>query len=283
MPDLISRSDLLHAGNLAQFYLRHYAKGIYPVLRCDPARWSMPVNRLFIPLRNPNKEANFIRDRHRRYALKENALYFIPAYLEGEFRLDRELYFLSIQDNLEVFPGVELFSGCSRMLEIPDVPALPELLRLFDTPPEERELAALKFGSLIFSMQTALIDRYPPEEFRRPLALREYRALTDFLDGRGSARCRVSELAAMRNESRESFSRNFRKRTGITPKQLIDHFLMRKAFDLLVSGCSVKETAFQLEFSNEFVFSRFFRRQMGESPKRWSRRNGLFPENPAGN
>ena len=64
---------------------------------------------------------------------------------------------------------------------------------------------------------------------------------------------------------------------------MIDHFLMRKAFDLLVSGCSVKETAFQLEFSNEFVFSRFFRRQMGESPKRWSRRNGLFPENPAGN
>jgi len=271
MPDLITRSDIFHAANLIRFHLRHYAKGVYPVLRCDPARWSMPVNRLFIPLRNPNKEANFIRDRHRRYALKENALYFIPAYLEAEFRLDRELYFLSIQDNLELFPGVEFFSGCSRMLELPDVPELPELLRLFDSPPEELEFAALKFGSLVFAMQTALIDRYPPEEFRRPLALREYRELTGYLDDRGSARCRVSDLAARRNESREGFSR-----TGITPKQLIDHFLMRKAFDLLVSGCSVKETAFRLEFSSEFVFSRFFRRQAGESPKRWCSRNGRF-------
>lgn len=281
MPDLITRNDLLHAGNLARFYLRHYAKGIFPVLRCDPARLSMPVNRLFIPLRNPNGEANFIRDRHRRYALKTNTLYFIPAFLDAEFRLDRELYFLSIQDNLEVFPGVELFSGCTRMLELPDPPELPELLRLFDTPPEERELAALKFGSLVFAMQTALIDRFPAEEFQRPLALREYRKLTNYLDDHGNARCRVSELAALLNESREGFTRRFHRQTGITPKQLIDRFLVRKAFDLLASGCSVKETAFRLEFSNEFVFSRFFRRQMGESPKRWCLRNGLFPENPA--
>lgn len=277
MPDLISRNDILHAGNLARLYLRHYAKGVYPVAALDRERWSMPVNRLFIPLRNPNGEANFIRDSHRTCALKANTLYFIPAGWKAEFRLDRELYFLSIQNNLEVFPGVELFSGCGRMLEIPDPPELPELLRLFASPPEELELAALKAACRIYALQTALIDHFPPEEFRGALALREYRELTGFLEEHGNARRRVSELAARMNESREAFSRNFRKHTGITPKQLLDRFLIRKAFELLNSGCSVKETAFRLEFSNEFVFSRFFKQQMGQSPRLWQRNNGLFP------
>ena len=239
MPDLISRSDILHSANLARFRLRHYARGIFPVAALDRERWSMPVNRLFFPLRNPGGEANFIRDSHRTFALKANALYFIPAGWKAEFRLDRELYFLSVQNNLEVYPGVELFSGCSRMLEIPDAPELPELLRLFDAPPEQRELTALKVAGLVFALQTALIDRFPPEEVREPLVLREYRALTGFLEQHGSARSKVTELATLAGESREAFSRKFRKRTGLTPKQLIDRFLIRKSFELLNSGCSV--------------------------------------------
>ena len=162
-----------------------------------------------------------------------------------------------------------------------ETPELPELLRLFDAPPEQRELTALKVAGLVFALQTALIDRFPPEEFREPLVLREYRALTGFLEQHGSARSKVTELATLAGESREAFSRKFRKRTGLTPKQLIDRFLIRKSFELLNSGCSVKETAFRLEFSNEFVFSRFFKQQMGQSPNQWRRSNGLFPENPA--
>ena len=50
----------------------------------------------------------------------------------GVFSVSDQLFFLSIQASLEIFPGVELFSGCPRMQEIPAPPEFDVLLKLFD-------------------------------------------------------------------------------------------------------------------------------------------------------
>ena len=118
--DTRGRSDLISIFNGSLFTLRHYARGYYPI---HPSGLSpMPVNRMFFPLKNPNGPDNSISDSFREYELIPGKMYFVPAFLPACFKLDTQLFFLSIQATLEIFPGVELFSGCPHMLELPAPP-----------------------------------------------------------------------------------------------------------------------------------------------------------------
>lgn len=268
-----SRKDLMSIYNSAHFVLRHYARGYYPVFRRE--KISMPVNRLFFPLKNPGGPENFIEDSFQRCPLVPGNLYFIPGFLPVRIRLDDKLYFLSVQTSLEIFPGVEIFSGCPRSLVIPCLKKRNELLRIFDSDPAAAYPNALKAGGLIFSIMTSLLDCYRPEDFWKPLALRRYADLTDHLQRQGNAQTSVQELADLKHETRESFTRKFTVCTGITPKQLIDRFVMSRSLSLLNQGCRIKETAEILHFRDEFSFSRYFKRNMGESPRKWLNRQRL--------
>lgn len=78
---------------------------------------------------------------------------------------------------------------------------------------------------------------------------------------------RVAELAKIARMPRETFTRRFTADTGITPKRFLDRQLLRRASELLRRPhTTAREVAAELEFSSEFVFSRFFRKQSGLSP-----------------
>ena len=269
------RSDLISIFNSSRFILRHYAEGYFPVARKEMT--SMSVNRMFIPLENPNGPENFIADSFRQYALRPGKMYFVPAFLPARFQLDDQLLFLSVQANLEIFPGVELFSGCPRMQEIPAPPEVGPLLEIFDSK-ESQELYhnAVRAGSLIFSMLVRMLDCYDLQDFWKPLALRKYADLTDYLNRNGTALTSVSDLAAEKKLSRENFTRRFTADTGITPKQLIDRFVIGRCLTLIEQGCSFKEIAARMKFRDEFSFSRYFKRNQGVSPRNWRNRESVF-------
>lgn len=270
MTALRNRTDLIQMVNSARFYLRHYARGLYPLFQKQEQ--GIPVNRIFFPLCNPGGQACHIRDHKRILPLTPGCMYFIPAFYPVAVNLDERLSFFSIQSNLEILPGTELFSGCSRMLELPLPSEYPALLELFDSAPAAQPFSALKCASLAFSLLVSLIEHYPDEDFRNVLSLRQYSGLTEYLREHGSAETRVSDLANLSKESREGFTRRFRSRTGMTPKQMIDRFLVGKIIDQLASDASLKEIAYRLKFSTEFVFSRYVRRHLGESPSSWRER-----------
>lgn len=265
---LSSRSDLIAIVNNSHFLLRHYARGYYQVLN-SPLRY-MSVNRMFFPLQNPNGPENFISDSCRQYELRPGKMYFVPAFLPARFQLDTQLCFLSVQTSLEIFPGVELFSSCPRMLEIPAPAEFDLLLEIFASKdPEALYLDAVKAGSLAFSLLGKMLHYYAPEDFWKPLALRKYINLADYLERNGTALTTVTDLAKEKRESRENFTRHFTAYTGITPKQMIDRFVIGRCLTLIQQGFSCKEIAGRMKFRDEFAFSRYFKRNMGESPRAW--------------
>lgn len=264
------RYDLMTIFNNGHFSLRHFVRGYYPV--SQNRKTAMPVNRLFIPLANPNGERNYIAEEGKKHILRPGFLYYTPAFLPVEFSLDEDLYFLSIQNNFEIFPGVELFSGCPRMTVIANPPQVEGLLALLDSPRENRYLDSLRAGSLFLSLQALLLECYEEEDFTQILALKEYSLLMDYLKEKGNARSSVTDLANLYGESRENFTRHFSRRTNMTPKTLIDRFVIGKSLHLLSNGHTIKETANLLSFSNEFVFSRYFKRNMGEAPSHFLKR-----------
>ena len=64
----------------------------------------------------------------------------------------------------------------------------------------------------------------------------------------------------------------FRQYTGMSPHQYHLQLRLSKARQLLaVSGCSVKEAAAQIGYSDEYYFSRLFKLKTGVPPEAWKR------------
>lgn len=273
------RHDMYPLASNAQFYLRHFVRGNWTIPDMSPRYHPilrMPVNRMFFPLRNPNRENNYIVDSKRKYMMEERHLYFIPAEYPVNIQVDSELYFLSLHFNLELYPGVDLFAYCRDMLDIPEPSCLEPLLELIDSTPEELPFSALKVKGLTEAYVADFGKYYPKDDFQELLMLGNYVPLLGYLKKEGDARTRVSDLSAQFGESREAFTRKFTAKTKLTPKALIDRILLGKAIELLRGNHSVKETASELRFSSEFVFSSFFKRCTGSSPFYWIRQMHQF-------
>jgi AraC-like DNA-binding protein len=68
--------------------------------------------------------------------------------------------------------------------------------------------------------------------------------------------------------------RMFRQYTGMSPHQYRMQLRLSKARQLLaISGCSVKEAAAQIGYSDEYYFSRLFKLKNGLAPEAWKRRS----------
>jgi AraC family transcriptional regulator, transcriptional activator for feuABC-ybbA operon len=78
----------------------------------------------------------------------------------------------------------------------------------------------------------------------------------------------VAELASKANMTPVTFSRAFRKRTGMTPKEFLNAERMKTAKKLLLQnkGITAKEVAMQIGLQDEFYFSRLFKSREGVPP-----------------
>ena len=76
---------------------------------------------------------------------------------------------------------------------------------------------------------------------------------------------------------RENFSRKFSDFFGMPPKQYLNNALLNRAVQMMLKTPLLsKEIAAELGFSNEFYFSRFFKKNMGLSPRTF--KHVHFPE-----
>ncbi len=270
---LYTRRDLMSVFNNARFILRHFAMGYYKTT--ESSIRSMPVNRMFFPLENPGGAANYLRTAEKTLPLIPGKMYFIPACYPADMHLNPDIRFLSVQANLEIFPGADLFSGCQQILEIDSGNEAEVLSRIFYTPQKNLYSAAVTLGGRVLNILARLQEYFPEEDFWNILALREYNDLAEYLLLHGTAATKVRDLAAARNESREHFTRHFSARTGMSPKALIDRVVTGKCLSLISEGYSFKEIAQLLDFSDEYVFSRFFKRNIGVSPRVWRDKQNL--------
>ena len=263
---VVNRESVFRTANRMQLEIHHFAKGTYPVAGRE--FHALPVNRFFLPISNPGKENCRIEDEKDSFVLTPGNAYFAPLHYPCRLTLDRDLEFVSIHFTLEFYDGIDIFSDFNTLCEIPSPQYLERALHIFDT--SEPFTAALslrgivsdfaaELGGRLENRQLALVTRFAP--FKKEL---------DYLQSRPPADVTVEELANLRKVSRECFTRNFTKATGITPKAFLTRMTLSRSCRLL-SGTtrSIKEIALELGFSNEFYFSRFFSKHMKLPPGRY--------------
>jgi AraC-like DNA-binding protein len=89
----------------------------------------------------------------------------------------------------------------------------------------------------------------------------------EFMKGHLDEPLQVPALAAMVNLSRSHYTTLFRRVTGYAPLNYLNHLRMQRAVQLLnTTTFSIKEISDQLGFSDQFYFSRAFRKMHAHSP-----------------
>ena len=82
----------------------------------------------------------------------------------------------------------------------------------------------------------------------------------------GAAPCPINQLAAKANMRRESFSRLFRRKTGLPPKAYQHCLRIEKGRRLLRQGKSIAEAALEAGFTDQSHFHRMFVRLCSATP-----------------
>jgi AraC-like DNA-binding protein len=102
----------------------------------------------------------------------------------------------------------------------------------------------------------------------------------DFIEARLGADLRMEELAAVLKMPTQTFSMAFVRSVGLSPKAYLNRRLNQEAIKMLVcDDARVKEVAFRLKFTDEYYFSRFFKKMNGVPPALF--RQNFFSFNPA--
>ena len=102
---------------------------------------------------------------------------------------------------------------------------------------------------------------------------RRFEKVFELLDTKLGADLRVGDMAAAAKMGRMGFSMAFRRNVGLSPKDWLGRRLNQEAIRLLIqTDARTKEIAQQLRFSDEYHFSRFFKRLNGVAPTPYRQR-----------
>jgi AraC-like DNA-binding protein len=193
-------------------------------------------------------------------------VYFAPKGVELELRILPGTEIATVHYLLEVFYGYDLFEAtteCARVHSPGEVCA-----DVYENLSRPSALSAyMSVLARILDVSGHFLESNG-EEFRRIVMLRQrYAPVVRLLQKSHSRQLRVQELAEAMNMDRSTFSKRFLQDIGLTPKEYLTQLLMRRAADL-VSGTNRKlsDIAEELNFSDEYYFSRFFKKHFGRQP-----------------
>ena len=260
------RTGVLQNFRCMKLELHHFARGSFPTWAKDFG--TMPVNRFFLPFRNPDGTHGRIEDERDSLRLVPGRAYFAPLNHKCKFLLDEQLEFISIHFTLELYEGIDIFSGFNRLCEITDTSFFERASRAFDAPDDFS--SALLLQGVVSDFAALLSRSMTTSQWESVTRFAPFQKELDHLQSRPPAKVTVEELAALHGVTRECFSRKFIHITGISPKKFLTRMLISRACRAL-SGVPrpFRELAAELGFANEFYFSSFFRKHMGISPKEY--------------
>ncbi|MEK6795731.1 MAG: helix-turn-helix transcriptional regulator [Spirochaetota bacterium] len=175
---------------------------------------------------------------------------------------------------LELYPGKDIFDGVNDCLTRTDDRAFFETLAV--------KAQSRRMGDML-EAQAMLLSAIGPfvhtdvNTMRKRIAIGEkYRRLFSAIDERCSLATTTKELAALIGASESTLVKNFRHDVGISLKQyLMERIASRAKEEVHGTEKKVKDIAHDLGFSDEFYFSRFFKKHVGISPADYRKANVL--------
>ncbi|HJC25517.1 MAG TPA: AraC family transcriptional regulator [Candidatus Eisenbergiella merdavium] len=197
--------------------------------------------------------------------LREGCVYLIPAGLNFGYSCEAFMEQLFFHVNVNGQNGMDFFRDCGRILEKKKEDGQGEkALELYRS---ERAADAFRLKGLLWEELAGFAEAAGLQE----TALQSCSGLINrffFLaQNPVSASSHIRELAGQLHVSESTLSKRFRAETGMTPGAYLNRLVLDKACQLLLSEEeSIAAVAERLGFSDQFYFTKYFRRQMNMTP-----------------
>lgn len=196
--------------------------------------------------------------------LQPHNAYLIPRDNTLDLSCNDHLEKFYIHFSLEILPGQDLFEHSN----------LPYYEKPFDTGRIDlllQSLSSHKLDSMIYCQAILLeyisyfLESHQDKMKEQLLLASKYEELFSYIRSHCYASIRVKDI-----------SQKFSQDIGITLKKYIEYHLIKRAEEKLIfSQLPIKTIALEMKFSDEFHFSRFFKKHRGLSPTEYRRQNSI--------
>lgn len=201
----------------------------------------------------------------REMALRPGFLYLLPAGLSLRYACPRAMTQLYFHVSVRTADGYDLFSRCSRPLELPpaaDVAQMAADYRSNEYLPRALLQYRVKADACRFIAAAGLeeILLAPPSAFLQAV----------FAAVRGGLRSglAIRDIAARLSLSESSLAKRFRREFGMPLGRYIDEMLLQEICRLLAgTEWTIGQIAERLGFCDQFYLTRFFSARRGMPPR----------------
>lgn len=232
---------------------------------------SSPFNRLYFV----TKGEAVIQCGMEQIWLEPGKMYLIPLNNTCDYICSNMLHKFYIHFRLEFIPGHDLFEGYRKCEGLPYETNLVE--ELISGGVQGTIGGLLRCKGILFSCISRFLKSNLGYLNAQLKISSKYEILYNYIMNNCNAELRVNKTAQYLNLPMVNLSKNFKNDVGITLKKFLDEKVIQKAEELLlVTDKTVKEIAYELKFTDEFHFSRFFKRYAGISPSLYRQRNNTF-------
>ena len=207
--------------------------------------------------------------------LREGHIYLIPAGLNFSYSCTDYMEQLFFHVNVNGRNGMDFFRGCSDILEKEGEEERGRLaLELYQS---KQAADAFRLKGLIWEELAGFAEAGGLcGEAAMTAALQNCSGLVNsfFLLAQNpvSASRHIGELAEKLHVSESTLSKRFRAETGMTPGAYLSQLVLDRACRMLLSeDDSIAAVAEKLGFSDQFYFTKYFRRQMSMTPSAYRR------------
>jgi AraC-like DNA-binding protein len=231
---------------------------------------SSPFNRLYFVLSGEG----YIENTESRILLEPGNMYLIPAHSTYNYICNDRIEKFYIHMHTEVFHGCDLFGGLKECRNFAFNKALMEK---FIDKVESNKIEDMFFcKAFLFEMVSIFLNDISDKIIENIEISFKYRSFYRFVSEKCNAELTIKQICEYLNIGESSLEKCFKKDTGSTVKNYINSSLLRIAKEkLLLTNLHVKEIAYTLKFSDEFYFSRYFKRNTGFSPREYRKCNRI--------
>lgn len=266
---------------MSSLYSRSTSDGLRRHLAAAPAPMICYVS---------NGDGKLVIDGHQ-YDVKPQQLYYIPTGVAVELDLKPGfgqfcvIFMRHIQVSRKA--GVRILANTARAdfqesgiqspkaLHANELSALLEAIhRMYDSNNGGSAEGHALFQSFLHAVLTADASVMPASAEAALCADDGIERSLDYMRSHFSSKIKLETLAGLSGLTPTSYSREFKKRQGVSPTEFLTSCRINAAKQLLAEQTlTVKQVSAETGFGNEFYFSRMFKREVGMSPTLYMRRH----------